>query len=329
MAFTFEKNLSPEEHSGLKKAVREHSQINPALGIGYIALDWLVIAAIIFGTVSFQGPLKPLIYLLSVFLIATRQHALAVMSHEGAHYRLVPTKQSNTWVANLLCAYPLFFQVEVYRHSHLLHHQFTNEERDPDLRVQRGRPEWDFPMSGGKLLRLFAMDLLGNGAIANWKRLKRFNADPEFQKTLAPELAKSRNLRIAFYLVLITALTLLGAWKLFLLYWVVPLLWILPSILRLRNMSEHYGLTWQNDLQGTRDVVCSWLEGWLLAPHYIRIHLVHHLYPSIPFYRLPSMRKHLMKIKSYESGGHANSTYILPSKDAVWRDLTSIRSFNT
>jgi fatty acid desaturase len=94
-------------------------------------------------------------------------------------------------------------------------------------------------------------------------------------------------------------------------------------ILRLRNICEHFGLSHKSDLQGTRDVACSWIEGWLISPHYIRLHLVHHFYPSVPFYNLPKLRRILMNFQAYREGGHRNSTYLLPNKDAVWRELVT------
>jgi fatty acid desaturase len=316
----FEGLLSASEKAELRQKVRELSKVNPWLGLGYIALDWMVIVAIV---VLAEHFFSPLIYVLAVFLIATRQHALAVMSHEGAHYRLVQDHRWNTWLANLLCVYPLFIQIEIYRYNHLLHHKYTNEEKDPDVRYQKDLPDYQFPMAGKKLLRIFIFEFLGGGMIANFQRMRRYNSDPELKNALATELAQAKGVRIAYYLILAIALTVLGGWKLYFLYWLVPILWFLPMILRLRNICEHFGLSHDSDLQGTRDVACSWLEGWLLSPHYIRLHLVHHFYPSIPFYNLPKLRRYLLTLSPYRNDGHCNSSYVLPWGNPVWRELVT------
>lgn len=314
----FEKLLTVDERTQLKKQVRDLSKVKPWLGLSYLFLDWLVIVMIVVATENFFNPIT---YVIAVILIATRQHALAVMSHEGAHYRLVHDHNWNTWIANLFCVYPMFVQIEIYRYNHLLHHKYTNEDQDPDVRYQKDLPDYQFPMPRKKLIKIFLFELLGGGVIANFQRMRRYNSDPELKTAMAAELAKTKWVRIIYYLALATVLTLVGGWKIYLLYWLIPILWILPMILRLRNICEHFGLSHDSDLQGTRDVACSWIEGWLISPHYIRLHLVHHFYPSVPFYNLSKLRRILMDFPIYREGGHRNSTYLLPAKDAVWREL--------
>jgi fatty acid desaturase len=152
----------------------------------------------------------------------------------------------------------------------------------------------------------------------------KYNANQEVKKALSADLKKAKFLRLGFYVSVVTLLLLFGAWKIFLLYWLVPMVWIFPLIVRLKNISEHCGLSAESELQGSRDVTCSWLEGWLIAPHYIRLHLAHHLYPSVPFYHLPKMHRLLTSFPVYREQAHQNSTYLLPSQDAVWRDLTCV-----
>jgi fatty acid desaturase len=297
--------------------------LTPGLGFAYLALDWFVVAAIVFFTEKY---FSPALYIFAVLLIATRQHAIAVLSHDGSHYRLSADRKRNTVLVNLLSAYPLFFQLEMYRLNHLQHHQYTNEAQDPDVRYQKDLPDYQFPMARQKLFKIFFFEFLGAGVIANFKRAQRYNADPEFKKAVAKDLAETKKLRIGFYIALALVLTVLGGWKIFLMYWMLPLFWILPSILRLRNISEHFGLSLATELKGSRDVDCSWVEGWLLSPHNINLHLVHHLYPSVPFYNLPKMHKVLMGFPAYREGCHRNSSYLLPAQDAVWRDLTRLQT---
>jgi fatty acid desaturase len=180
--------------------------------------------------------------------------------------------------------------------------------------------DWAFPMSLGKIVKIYILDFLGKGAVANFQRAARYNLDPEFKKLVAPELKKSQAIRYAFYIVLAALLTIFGGWKYFLLYWMLPLFWVLPAILRLRNMSEHYGLTWESDLEGTREVLCGPIEMWLLAPHGINYHISHHFYPSVPYFNLKKLNAYMMEIPEFKSGAHINTSYVLPRKKAVWRD---------
>lgn len=321
MSKNFETLLSPNEKELLRKSVRELSILNPVRGLGAFAFDWFTIFAAIYLCEKFFHPVT---FLIAVLFIGTRQHAIAILSHDAAHYRILNNRKWNVWLTNILSSYPLFFQLEIYRLSHIHHHQYTNTEQDPDVIYQKNLPDYQFPMPKAKLLKIFASDFLGGGMIANIKRAARYNSDLEIKQAIANDLAETKWLRIGFYLTLAVSLTVFGGWKLFLMYWLLPLFGVLPAILRLRNISEHYGLSRINELKGSRDVVCGPIEAWILAPHNVHLHLAHHLYPSIPFYNLKKFHQVLMEIPAYREGCHQNSTYFLMGKNSVWTDLTAI-----
>jgi fatty acid desaturase len=322
-AQTFESLLSQEEKERLRSHLRRLSALNPFLGVSYLALDWAVILGVILFS---QGSFHLWSYFLAVFLIATRQNALLVIAHDGSHFRLVKNRRLNTWLTNLFCAYPLFFQMEIYRHHHILHHQNTNTELDPDIRYRKGLSDFEFPMRLKKFLGIFLLEFTGFITLANLRRTLKYNANKEVTRTLRRELKNAKLGRWIFYAGLAAALTIFGGWKIFLLYWVVPMAWVFPLLVRLKNISEHSCLRSDFDLQASRDVTCSWLEGWIIAPHYIRLHLTHHLYPSVPFYHLPEMHRVLCGFPAYREHAHRNSTYVLPARDAVWRELTQASS---
>lgn len=318
---TFESLLSRDEKEKLRSHLRQFSTLNPALALSYLALDWLLILAIILFTEHF---FHPLIYIAAVVLIASRQNALLVLGHDGSHYRLLHQRKWNTALTNIFCAYPLFFQMEIYRYHHLAHHQHNNTALDPDVRHRQGLVDFQFPMKLSQFIRTFVLEFFGLMTVASLKRTMKYNANKEVNAALSSELRKARVFRFGFYITAAILLSVFGAWKFFLLYWLVPLVWIFPLIVRLKNISEHCGLSAESELQGSRDVTCSWLEGWFIAPHYIRLHLAHHLYPSVPFYHLTKMHRLLMSFPIYREQAHQNSTYLLPSQDAVWRDLTRV-----
>lgn len=320
MSKNFEKLLSSEEKDLIRKNLRELSVLDPLQGVGAFAMDWLMVFAAIYLSEKF---FNPFIYILAVLFIGTRQHAIAILSHDAAHYRILNNRKWNVWLTNVLSSYPMFVQLEIYRLSHIYHHQHTNTEQDPDVIYQKNLPDYQFPMTHKKLLKIFALDFLGVGMIANFKRAARYALDPEIKGAVAKDLAETKWLRISFYVTLVALLTVFGGWKLFLMYWLLPLFWVLPAILRLRNISEHYGLSRVNELKGSRDVVCGSVEAWLLAPHNVHLHLVHHLYPSIPFYNLKAFHQVLMRIPAYRDGCHKNSTYLV-GKESVWKDLTAV-----
>jgi len=45
----------------------------------------------------------------------------------------------------------------------------------------------------------------------------------------------------------------------------------------------------------TRTYLLNPLAAFLFAPHQVNFHLEHHLYPSVPYYRLPELHRWLMQ----------------------------------
>ena len=92
----------------------------------------------------------------SVILIGSRQFALAVLVHDGAHNLLFSNPKINDFISQWFCAYPVFQDNRVYRPYHLKHHRFTETELDPDLALSA-----PFPITKKSFLRKVARDLLG------------------------------------------------------------------------------------------------------------------------------------------------------------------------
>jgi hypothetical protein len=61
----------------------------------------------------------------------------------------------------------------------------------------------------------------------------------------------------------------------------------LKMILRIRSIAEHYSVKNDHVLNRTRTTLPSLFEKMFIAPKNINYHLEHHLYPSVPFFRLP------------------------------------------
>jgi len=95
-----------------------------------LLFDW---GTMIFGFYIFFIYPSPLTFLISVVLIGSRQFALAVLVHDGAHNLLFSNSKINDFMSQWFCAYPVFQDNRAYRPYHLKHHRFTETEDDPDL----------------------------------------------------------------------------------------------------------------------------------------------------------------------------------------------------
>jgi fatty acid desaturase len=79
----------------------------------------------------------------------------------------------------------------------------------------------------------------------------------------------------------------------YLLFFVVPLMWVAVFSRYVRLLTEHFGISvhLQNSTPGseTRTVLVSWPVRVLFWPHNLNYHIEHHWYPSVPFYNLPKL----------------------------------------
>jgi fatty acid desaturase len=277
--------------------VRELSRLTPWRTTCHLALEWGGIVAAIALCHRYW---HPALYVLAVLWIGARQHALGILMHEGTHYRLYSNRRLNDFVGEVLLAWPLFFTMRGYAAAHVPHHRFVNTERDPDW-VRKQTPEWDFPMPRGRLARILLMDLTGLNTLAFLGRARALAGQ---KAPLGFTLG-----RVAFYTGLLGAIALTHAWVGFLIYWVVPSLTWTKLILRWRSIAEHFAVENRHPANRTRTVLPTWLERLFVAPKNIHFHIEHHLYPSVPFYRLPALHALLMDQPEFREHAHLTRSY--------------------
>lgn len=214
--------------------------------------------------------LLPIQGLLIVFLFT--------LEHEATHrtpFRSVRLNDAAGRVAGFLLLLPF----EWFRYFHLAHHRWTNiEGRDPELLGEK--PEsvraWVWHVSGlpywWSELRLLAALVIG-----------RAEGDylPQAAKTRI--VVEARRMALGYLVVALSLLwTPLAFW-----------LWILPALLgqpflRLYLLAEHGDCPRvANMFQNTRTTFTNRLVRWLAwnMPY----HVEHHVWPAVPFHRLPEV----------------------------------------
>jgi fatty acid desaturase len=230
---------------------------------------------------------NPLTVVLALFLIGARQLGMAILMHEASHYSLFSSKRVNDWVANWLCAYPVWSDLAAYRRYHMSHHARTWTRDDPDLSLAT-----PFPVTRESLRRKFWRDLSGQ---TGWKRVKytlrRDLGLGDFKMSRTDDSARAFRGMLASNAVLLAGLTLLGHPALYLL-WVVAFLTTNMLVTRIRAIAEHSMITDPSDpLQNTRTTLASPLERLFVAPNRVNYHLEHHLLMTVPHYKLPEMHR--------------------------------------
>src|SRR6266446_2037690 len=227
---------------------------------------------------------QPLILLVSIILIGTRQHALFVVAHDAAHYLLYENRKLNDF-AGRACATLQGLSMCTYRVIHRLHHNNLYGELDPDTALHGG-----YPRGKKYLIKKLLKDLsgltawktyayfLGGAPALNTATNKAIRPLDDTSVKLRDEARSDRNAVIFFHLTALVLFGLSGYLVQYLVLWILPLVTVVQAILRLRAISEHGATTdFSSPLTAARtNVAPAWLE-WLIFPH----HELPHRAPSL------------------------------------------------
>lgn len=267
---------------------------------------------------------NPLTFALGLLIIGTRQHGNAALMHEGSHYRIHKNRKLNDFISNFFIAYPLFIETEAFRGSHQQHHSYLNTDKDPDWMRKKGLREWSFPLPKREIFIMLTKILFGRGALLILIQLNRLSTRGDMPKTkaTADERKSKLKYRLAYYTGLAVILTATNTWAYYLLFWIAPLLTILPVLLRLRSIAEHFGLPNNSEMNSSRNNLSRGIEAFLFAPHNVGYHLAHSLYVQVPFYNLKKLHQLLNEDPNYRENAHNNDSYFF-GKNSIFKDLTN------
>lgn len=287
--------------------IAEYSRIDNLRGAWTIVRQWLVIAAAAATAIWLDHWAA---YLVAAIVIASRQHALAIIMHDQAHYRLFSNRRLAEWICDLTCAFPVGLSTSRYRRGHLAHHQHNGTAQDPDLQAMLSDPDWRWPKSGRECLRLFVFDALGLHVGKFLKIFRAWTPMTELFKIRGSQLTIEERVRFLIYLaVLVVVLAMTRGWAVYGVLWVLPSLTLLGAIFRMRAISEHVGTPNGHELNATRHVVGTWWERLLIAPLNVNHHLEHHLFPAVPLYNLPELRRRLLEEPRFRTESTTTRTY--------------------
>ena len=216
----------------------------------------------------------------AVLVLGLVQVALFAPAHETMHQTAFASRRANA-VAGWLTSAPSLLNAQFYTAFHLAHHRHTQVPGlDPELfspppqtiggyaaRIL-GWPFWSL-----RLLVLFD----------SWRGdLGRY---PYVPATSAPAIIRSVRAMSLMMIGGAVGSALLFGWKAPFLFWIGPQLLGQPP-LRAYLLAEHTGCTHDRDgLTNTRTTLTTGLVRLLMWN--MPFHAEHHMYPSIPFHRLP------------------------------------------
>jgi fatty acid desaturase len=289
------------------ETVRRLSTLNSWKSMGSILQEWLLMISCAVGcwqVIHWNVYAAVPAYLFTIIFIGSRQHALSILMHEGAHYRLMKNRVANDFFAELFTAWPMHIAMRNYREHHFPHHRSPNTDEDPDWQLRSKDQSWEFPKTKLRLAFMFLLDFLGLRFVDQYRTFGRYTF-PHKRKRDWIDL-----IREVYSLTYIVTFTYFGLWIPYLIFWMVPMLTWLKVVLRMRTIAEHYALDYSHMFRQTRTTYANWIERIFIAPKNIGYHLDHHLYPSVPFYNLPALHEELLKTDEFRKQAHLTRGYV-------------------
>ena len=284
----------------LEKQILELCQPNVWRWLIRIIFDWLLVFTVLYYAHYFNQIWS---YALAILLIGPLQHAIGIMAHDGTHRRVHHNPKVNDFLTNLFGLAPLMTPMVNYGEFHLGHHNHTGTDKDGEIEFKKSMaPNWSLPITKHHLLITAIKDCLG----LNFFTAMKLGGGLK-------EAAKSDLLPIVLFWSL--AFSLIAYTQ----AWWLPMVWFAATMtsfwasFRLRLWAEHIGTT------GTHRFEANWWQKLFFLHHNIDLHFEHHLYPAIPLWNLPIVRKLLNKepiiplsklFESYELSTNSQTAFI-------------------
>ncbi|MDA1260256.1 MAG: fatty acid desaturase family protein [Planctomycetota bacterium] len=299
---------------GLADRVRSLSRINALRTWADIAFDWTIMLGAMAVTIRLD---HWALYPFAIILIGSRQHALAILLHDASHYRLFKSRAWNDTVAEVCCGLPIGVSLKAFREIHLLHHWHVNEVRDVGHQAHLDDKDFIFPMKRKRMRGIIARDLLllhVRQSFRGRRGYSPFGAGRGWRSWLlgrprkdAHAFTTAERMRFLFTYGAVLTLALTLPWGIVwraILLWMVAWCTVLTLCIRLRSAGEHLCVENQHELNIARHVDARWWERLGILPHGIQHHVAHHMFPSVPYYRLKMLHEGLLQDPVYAADLH-------------------------
>jgi fatty acid desaturase len=226
----------------------------------FIGATWLTMAGVI---PMWLGALANTIFIYSLYTVV----------HEALHSNISSRTKSLRWldtVAGVIACVPLWLHYHQHKRQHMQHHAHTNEETDPDIYAKGSFLVWVFLRAPAALLSYF------NPVQQYWdcKRFQCMRRDYVYT-----------SLSFSAYAAIVIGLIAAGYGREVLFLWFVPW-WIGQTVmLTFFTWTPHHDHSETGRYRNTRVSLFPGANFLLQGQNY---HLIHHMIPSIPYYRYKS-----------------------------------------
>lgn len=226
-------------------------------------------------------PLRFFVWPLALLMMARQMRALENVVHFGSHNTFSRTGWLNDLICNVVAGWPLLQSVAHYRRFHHVHHGHYGSEKDPC----KSR----FAMMADRRNLRTTRDLLF--AVARWM--------PAYIKSYYADIGTRGSTLVCFaawHLAVFAAISQLASLSTalhMLLVWGIAFLFVLPVIRSIAEYGEHdyargttvFSTTYSN---------LSLLDRLIFHPVGDAYHLLHHLFPTIPWWLQKEAHEYLI-----------------------------------
>ncbi len=300
-----------------RELLAAHAEVSSWKSVLLIFVVYLAAYAAVYLALRFPSALS---WVATLLFVAGLQHHLITLMHEGAHHCLHPNKTTNDFLAQALCAFPLGMQLKDYRFFHLQHHKYSgNPEKDPEVRFYHAT-KIGYGLRAERVRGTLLSDITGSATLRSLIFLRNFTREKinsgELRALRLPDLVQG----LAGVLMVVMLPWLASFLLPFIGVWIAAMVLVTPVLVRWHGLGEHTGENAEQEHQKTLTHHFSPLTNFFLYPISSGYHLEHHLFPQIPWYEVPRLRKKLLQFEHYNSAAEELSV------DGYWWGKKSVRS---
>lgn len=237
------------------------------------------------------------VYVASVVVIGCMMRALATVLHESSHKILARSRWLNHFLGTFCSGYLIVQSWHPYFVSHVLGHhaRLGDEDHDPDYRfhLRQGLYETTSPVRFALLNFVAPLFLIKTPAkVLDLLRNRFFAGD---------EPRRERIVKLAYIGSVVGLISAAGYGEQLVLFWIVPLVTVFPTVNWYNEFFEHYPFVHIHDIDihMSRNRWPGPVAKFLTCLLNENFHQVHHLKPGVPFWNLPKAHQVLMEDETY------------------------------
>lgn len=274
-----------------REHIRESGIKKTSIVVRDVVICWVLIIAIIILNNSFHCVWLALV---SIPFIGALIYSLAIIAHDGFHRNIHDNVLVNDLICDVLILGPLFATVRINRKNHMLHHRFLYTKNDPDLYKYRSDNKKGFV----RFVYFFFFRSI-------WSAIKNVFLDPSLKEKY---LKREKNVIVVWQILIILSLSFMFGWYGYIVFWLIPIYFFAYIPDMVRAFAEHSSV---NDKAFNKLVTFTpnWVERFFISPKNMNYHMVHHLWPFIPYYNLKKIDT-LLKRNDYSEYLEWRSSYV-------------------